>query len=468
MGCGAMSSVPLLSTLLNLKLANTSAAANLNPFQQADGDVKTLVCLFMLGGNDSFNLLIPQDEPRHQEYQASRSNLALDLETLHALDQADGGDDQLYALHPNCQKMQELFNGMGGDPDKRRLAFIANIGTLVEPITVQQFINEDPSVRIPLAIGSHEDQSIQWQTSVPQGMESLSGWGGRAADILHSVYNQDNLSMGISVGRSNLFQVGNQADQFVVGEGGASQFTTGVGEFSPANVKNAITNSLLEEHYSNLIDQTFRDVTRFSKDQSEFYQNAYNNFDDSDLAIPFPGTPVGSKLRTAFAAIVLREQLGLRRQTLYILDGDFDTHLNLLATQAKWMEMYSEGIYAFQSALDQYGLQDSVISFGASDFGRTLRSNGRGTDHAWGGNTFVFGGPVNGGRVYGTFPSLAIEGPDDVGTGGQLLPTTSIDQLFAEMLQWFGVSNTDLPYVLPNIENFYNIGSNPPIGFLKS
>jgi uncharacterized protein (DUF1501 family) len=243
------------------------------------------------------------------------------------------------------------------------------------------------------------------------------------------------------------------------------------------NLKNTAFNNMLEHNYGNLIDSTFSNITRNSRDQAEFLQTLFESFDESVLEVPFPRTKagqgqltesrIGNDLKAAFKTIALREQLGLRRQTIFVEDGGFDTHLDLLSKHSSMFDDWSQSIYAFQSALDQFGLQDSVITFVASDFGRTLRSNGRGTDHAWGGNTLVFGGPVNGGRVHGTFPNLDIGGPDDVGLGGWMLPTTSIDEFYAEMLQWFGVSNSDLPYVLPNIENFYSIGSGSPIGFLK-
>ena len=167
-------------------------------------------------------------------------------------------------------------------------------------------------------------------------------------------------------------------------------------------------------------------------------------------------------------AIGIRPALGLTRQTLFVNFGGWDHHGELLDTQAGMFADLSPALEAFQLALDQLGLQDSVITFTSSDFGRTLRSNGRGTDHAWGANQLVMGGPVQGGQVCGTFPNLALDSNDDVGYGGRLLPTTSVDQFFAEMLRWFGVSGSNLSTVLPNIGNFYSpTSSSLPIGFLK-
>jgi uncharacterized protein (DUF1501 family) len=166
--------------------------------------------------------------------------------------------------------------------------------------------------------------------------------------------------------------------------------------------------------------------------------------------------------------IALRGQLGLRRQTIFISHGGWDHHGELLDSQAEMLDLLDPALLAFQRALEQLGLQDSVITFSASDFGRTLRSNGNGTDHAWGGNALIMGGPVQGGRIYGSFPDLALESNNDTGYGGRLIPTTSVDQFLAEMLRWFGVPAANMSYVLPNIANFYNVNSSSlPIGFLK-
>jgi uncharacterized protein (DUF1501 family) len=166
--------------------------------------------------------------------------------------------------------------------------------------------------------------------------------------------------------------------------------------------------------------------------------------------------------------IALRQALGLHRQTIFITFGGWDHHGELLNTQAGMLNTLNAALTAFQRALEQLTLQDGVITFSASDFGRTLRSNGRGTDHAWGGNALVMGGPVQGGRVYGAFPDLTLESADDTGYGGRMIPTTSVDSFFAEMLRWFGVPASGMSSVLPNIGNFYNVNSpSLPIGFLK-
>lgn len=471
--CAALSSVPVMNMLLNLKLANTVAAQTAQP---EPTDRKTIVCIFLNGGMDSFNLLVPRDG-RHATYATSRGNLALPLtpqtqkpkDPVIALNQAGNGDGQLYGLHPSCTGMAELFNGIGGDTAKRRLAFVSNIGTLIQPATKAQYLAE--TVPLPRALFSHADQIDQWQTSVPQGMMQASGWAGRAADVLHTNANSGKTAMSISMSGINLFQVGNTTEQFVVTPGGALTFTKAVDgqpSTNPLNVKDTAQRSLIQQHYANLMQESFARVTKGSLDLQEEFQKHFGGTDPA-ISTPFPGSYFASTLRSVARTIWLREAFGLRRQTIFVGYGGWDHHGELLDTQAGMLGTLDGALTAFQKSLEELGLQDSVITFTASDFGRTLRSNGRGTDHAWGGNAIVMGGAVDGGRVVGTFPDLALDSTNDVGHGGRLLPTTSVDQFFAEMLRWFGVSAANMSYVLPNIANFYNPSSSSlPIGFLKA
>lgn len=463
--CSALSSLSVLNSLVNLNMAGRAAA------QSAPSDFKTLVCIFLHGGNDSYNWLVPRDETRHASYTTTRGDLALPRTgdgSLLPLNQ-DGGDGQLYGIHPSCPGLQELFNGLGGDGNKRRAAFVSNVGTLIQPVTKAQYLAE--TVRLPRALYSHADQIDQWQTSVPQGMTQLAGWAGRAADVLHPVANSGGLAMNISLAGNSLWQVGNTTTQFVAADTGALTLTGSDIEnpLHPMKLKNTAHRSLLEQSYANLMQQSYNQLTRTSIELQEFFLAQFNSYDDSAFAGLFPaGNWVAQQFRAAAKMIALRNNLGLHRQTLFLSFGGWDHHGELLEAQAEMLAMLDGALTGFQRALDQINLQDSVITYSASDFGRTLRSNGRGTDHAWGANALVMGGPVQGGRIYGTFPDLTLESNDDTGYGGRTIPTTSVDSFFAEMLRWFGVPAADMDYVLPNIANFYNVNSpSLPIGFLR-
>lgn len=460
--CAAMSSLPVMNTLLNLQLAGRAAADG------APTDHRTLVCIFLNGGMDSFNWLVPRDSARHATYSTTRGNLALSTSEILSLNQ-DGGDGQLYGIHPSCTGLADMFNGTGSFAGKRRLSVLANVGTLIQPVTKAQYLAE--SIPLPRALYSHSDQIDQWQTSVPQGMTQLSGWAGRTADLLHATANANSIAMNISLSGNSLWQVGNNTTQFVVTDRGALTFTGS--EISdplhPMRLKNSAHRSILQQNYANLMQQSYGQLTKSSIELQEFFLQQYNSFDDSAVASLFPGTNyIAQQFRAAVKMIALRPALGLHRQTLFIAFGGWDHHGELLETQAGMLNTLNTSLTAFQGALEQLGLQDSVITFSASDFGRTLRSNGRGTDHAWGGNALVMGGPVQGGRVCGTFPDLTLESSDDTGYGGRMIPTTSVDQFFAEMLRWFGVPASGMSTVLPNIGNFYDVNSTSlPLGFLR-
>lgn len=462
--CAGIGTASLLSTILNLKLANQAAAAGLGP----GDDCKTLVCIFLGGGIDSYNLLVPTDSTRYADYAASRGNLAHIQGSLLPLSQAAGGDGLAYGLHPGAAQIQEMFNGLGGDTNKRRLAFVNNIGTLLRPTSKTEYKSDN--FPLPKSLFSHIDQTEQWQTSLPQGASQLTGWGGRAADILHSSLNTGQTSMSISFAGNNVFQVGDTTEQFVVTPNGALTFTgsTQTDTNHPVFLKNQAITGLMEQQYSNLVDRAFTQLTRKSVGEQAFFQQVFESFDEASVTTPFPGSNIGSQLFAALKTIGIRQQLGLRRQTIMVTYNGWDHHGELLETQDGMLRTLAPAMHAFQSALEELNLQDDVVTFCSSEFARTLRSNGRGTDHAWGGNAMVMGAPVDGGKMYGAFPDLALESADDAGRGGRLIPTLSVDEMFGDLLRWFGVSNADLPLVLPNLPEFHSIASNSlPLGFIR-
>jgi uncharacterized protein (DUF1501 family) len=310
---------------------------------------------------------------------------------------------------------------------------------------------------------------------VPQGMAQLSGWAGRCSDVLHSTYNTGATSMSISLGGNNVFQVGNTTQQFVVTPSGALSFDgdTGGAAGNPLQLKNTGLRSTLDQHYTNLLTESFSQLTKQSDGAQLLFQTQFDSATaDLGAAVDalFPATNyLATTLKAVVKTIKIRSLLGLRRQTFFVNYGGWDHHGELLHTEAGMLATLDTAIGAYQRALEMLGLTNDVMTFSASDFSRTLRSNGRGTYHAWGANAMVFGGAVDGGKIFGTYPDLTLDGPDDVGRGGRLLPSTPVDLYFAEMLRWFGVAPGNMSYVLPNIANFYDPNSvTPPLGFVKS
>jgi uncharacterized protein (DUF1501 family) len=471
--CAAVGSSAVLNTLLNLRLANNVAA------QTGPLDNKALVCIFLSGGCDSFNVLVPLESSRYNIYATTRGafgsdgGLALDRNALRQL-AAPASD---FGLHPACVNLQQMANGTGSFAGKRRLAFVSNVGTLVQPITKSQFNawenGQNNALPVPKALFSHSDQIEQWQTAVPQGMSQLSGWAGRAADILQSYFNTGSTSMSISLSGNNVFQVGNTTQQFVITPSGALSFegASGGAAGNPLLLKNSALRNTLDEHYSNLLTESFSQLTKQSTDAQQSFQTQFDSATaqlGSAVDALFPANNyVATTLKSVVKTIKIRSLLGLRRQTFFVSYGSWDHHGELLNTEAGMLGTLDAAFGAYQLALEMLGLQNDVITFTSSDFGRTLRSNGRGTDHAWGTNALVFGGKIDGGKIFGSYPDLTLDGPDDVGRGGRLLPSTAVDLYFAELLRWFGVSSGNMSYVLPNIANFWNPNSaTPPLGFV--
>jgi uncharacterized protein (DUF1501 family) len=285
--------------------------------------------------------------------------------------------------------------------------------------------------------------------------------------------------MNFSLSGNSAFQIGQSEGQFVITSGGALSFTGTNANSAIHQAKNQALRdtvaSPLEDHYQNLFQRTHGRITSNSVErgiefQSHFDTSGTVNGQDLDAVLNAAGFPnhwLSDQFRAAVKTIAIREQLKLRRQTIFIEFGGWDHHTELLNNQKTMLTALDGVLYAFQKSLETLGLANDVVTFTCSDFGRTLRSNGQGTDHAWSGNQLVMGAPVTGGVVRGSFPSLVIDGNDDIGRGGRIFPKLSADEYFCEMLRWFGVTAGDMDMVLPNIRNFYNPASaTGPVGFI--
>ena len=453
--CAAIGSTTLLSTILNMGVANSLAGMS-TPTYSAGGDYKAMVCILLAGGNDSFNMLVPRNGANYTEYANTRSNLALPQGELLPLNYTDTKGKQ-FGLHPSMPEVQNLFNN-------NKLAFVSNVGTLVEPTSKSQYING--SVRVPLGLLSHADQIQQWQTSLPQ-TRSSKGWGGRMADILQAGNGNQNISMNISLSGTNIFQVGNNTAEYAIraSAGGSVGINTYTGTSALDRALKNGAESLLAQQYQDIFKSTFTNKINDSQSNHVEFSAAINQA--PSLRTAFSDNAISANMELIAKTIAVRDVLNVKRQTFFITFGGWDHHDEVLNNQVAMLSVVSKALSEFQAAMEELNLADCVTTFTASDFGRTLTSNGNGSDHAWGGNVMVMGGSVKGGQIFGEYPSLALGGNDDVG-GAIMLPQISTDEYFAELSKWFGVSNGDLKYVLPNVGNFYDVNSaSLPIGFMK-
>jgi uncharacterized protein (DUF1501 family) len=465
LSCAALGTTGLFSTLLNLKMTGQAVAANLDSgtgAAQANDDFKALVCIFQAGGNDSYNMLIPTNTAQYNDYKTARGNLAHPLSGAGAAlpINAQGTAGRTYAIHPAMPELRDLFNA-------GKAAFITNTGTLIEPTTVAQYKNS--SVKIPKALFSHNDQIFQWQTSVPQG-NATNGWAGRMADVLKARVSGSGgaVGMNISLSGNNIMQTSQQTTAYAISPKGSLSL---IGNNSNNNLNmlrfDKFT-SMADVQYQNLFEQAYMQELKQSVERDALFSKAFASA-AAQIKTVFVDEDLGADLKAVAQTIAARNALGMRRQIFFILYGGWDHHQELLQTQEYMLGVLSKALKNFWDALVELNVQDKVVTFTASDFGRTLRSNGRGTDHAWGGNHIMLGGPVIGQRLYGTYPEVLRLGDGlDVGSNGRLLPTTAVDEYMAELALWFGVQPNELATVLPNIGNFYDVTATAgPLGFLR-
>ena len=444
--CAAVGATSLMSTLTNFFLTNSAVAQNVDFFN----DYRALICFFMPGGNDSFNLLVPTGAA-YSEYSTVRGDLALPQNSLLPINPINDAGRPL-ALHPGATGLRDLF-------EDGNLSFISNVGSLVRPTTKTDYLN---GYQIPYGVFSHSDQQEQWQTSIPDVRSGL-GWAGRVADMLNGVNKNTAVSMNVSIAGNNLWQVGNQVYPYTVSADGAVSLN-GYGTNNSSNIlrKTAIDN-LLAQEYHNVLEQTFTRVKRNALDAYDLFKTA------TDTPIPADNLgngPLGKQLRQVAKTIAGRNILGVKRQIFYVQWGGWDFHDEVLVNMSEMIPVVSDAMKAFYDLLVAMGVENDVTTFSASEFGRSLTTNNRGSDHAWGGNQWIMGGAINGKRIYGQYPDLYEDGPLDTGRG-RFIPTTSVDELAAELALWLGVSKTDLPIILPNISRFYDInGVANPIGFM--
>ena len=435
------------TSLFNLRNLGTFAATG------GSGDYKALVCLYFGGGADSFNMVVPRSGPQYQDYVNTRSNLALLTDDILPVSPLNISGIE-YGFHPAMANLKSLF-------DQGKLCFVNNIGTLRAPTTKDAFYNEE--VPLPLGLFSHSDQSNQWQTAIPSERQ-IKGWAGRISDLLLDSNPNQKISMNISFNGTNTFQSSNGNVEFTVSNYGVTGLT-GYGEMNePSPWRSKAIDDMMARSYNDPFKDTYAGVFKQSLESSLEFQNALDAV--PEFTTEFSDSYLSGSFKMIAKIIAAREKLGFKKQIFFIDYGGWDNHDELLENQRYLLSEVDNAIFEFHNVLQEIDMLNEVTTFSMSEFGRTLTSNGNGTDHAWGGNVFAMGGAVNGNRFYGDYPTLTLDSDLDIG-GGVLIPTTASDLYFAELGLWFGVNPSDLTSVFPNLSNFYSPGNQSPLGFLN-
>jgi uncharacterized protein (DUF1501 family) len=419
---------------LGLLAANAASAS----------DYKALVCVFLYGGNDANNMIVPLDTAGYANYATTRSYLALPQAQLLPLEAGAGAP--LYGLHPALPGLQALWAA-------GNMAIVANVGTLVQPLTKAQYLST--STIKPESLFSHIDQQHQWQASISSTSSSNSGWGGRLTDQLASLNAGSSVPPMISTGGNNLFVTGAASQALVIPTSGSF----GLNSYSSSatdTARLAALQQLLNVDQSDNLVQAAQAVMT-SALASSAVLNPILTSSNATLTARF-GSLTGNfaaQLLAIAKVIQASGTLGAGRQVFLVTLGSFDTHTDQLNTQQTLLTELDAGLTAFHGAMSDIGSASSVTSFTLSDFSRNFLPNtGGGTDHAWGSHPLVIGGAVKGGQLYGTMPTLELSGPDDASDLGRWIPTIAVDQLAATLASRFGAGSTALTTILPNLSAF--------------
>jgi uncharacterized protein (DUF1501 family) len=428
-------------------------------------DYKALVCIFLYGGNDYANTVVPFDPANYALYHQIRAGAAGEDQAGIALARAalaptaltpNGGpaltDNLQYALAPQLAGLKGLW-------DAGRLAVQLNVGPLIKPTTLAQYQSTNRIANpLPPKLFSHNDQQSIWQANGSEG--ATIGWGGRLGDIAlaNNSNSPNSLLTCISASGNAVFVAGRDALQYQTSPNGAIRIRAlDPAQTSLAQFRDTV-NALITRTSNNVLENEYAIVTRRSIQMEGVVNSALTPVQPATV---FPSTPLASQLKIVARLIGARGALNMRRQVFFVSLGGFDNHNLLMQDHPALLQRINDAMSAFYAATVELGVASQVTTFTASDFGRTLSSNADGSDHGWGSHHFVMGGAVNGGRFYGTAPHVSIQTDDQVGQG-RLLPSTSVDEFAATLARWFGCSAAELPGILPNVGNF----SNTSLGFV--
>lgn len=435
-------------------LAGIAEAAAFN----AGDDYKALVCVFLLGGNDHNRTLIPFDSANYDLYSAIRGGgpgqaaggIVPARASLAATALTPSGGQVLtnnlqYALAPEMPRLKALF-------DQGRLAPVLNVGPLLAPLTLEQYNSSNHAANPrPPRLFSHNDQVSTWQSGYPEG--AFVGWGGRMGDLALSS-NVNGLFTCMSASTRPVFLAGDRTIAYQVTNSGAVAVSGVTQSLFGSQIVSDALRTLMTQTSGHLLEADYNRVCKRSiESQAAVTQALRSATLQTSFVSPSGATPLATQLQTIARMIAARNVTGARRQVFLASIGGFDLHGNFNAQQGRNLTQIDFALDAFYRATVEMGLADKVTTFTASDFGRTLQSNGDGTDHGWGAHHFILGGAVRGGRYYGVAPQISVRSNDQVGQG-RLLPTIAVDQYSATLARWFGVSDSELPSIAPNIGRF--------------
>ena len=408
---------------------------------QSGSDYRALVCIFLYGGNDSNNTIIPMDDASYKAYQTIRGSLALSgsnlTPTVYSVANAP------FAFHAKLTELASLFSS-------QELAVVANVGSLVQPLTRTQY--QSQQAPIPLNLFSHSDQQLQWQTSVAQG-HTPTGWAGRVADYLASQkINSSNFPAFLSLAGNSLEGAGATTQPVAIAPG-RSLTLKGFTNSLPSQARWNALNSLLTTDTGVSLVQAANNTMNNSIADATALETALSK--TTPLQTQFPQTKLGAQLEQVAQILQVHSDLGMSRQIFFCSLGGFDTHAGELESHKNLYPQLSQALAAFYDATQELGLAPNVTTFTESDFSRTFQpTTTDGSDHAWGSHHLVLGGAVKGGRIFGQFPTFELGGPNDADVRGRWIPTTSVDQYGATLCSWFGIPAGALATVFPNLGNF--------------
>lgn len=442
---GAVGALSALHTLDILATSSVLAEA------ASSEDYRALVCVFLYGGNDGNNIIVPAYGNDYSAYSNIRGTLAIPAQDFVPLMPISG--NPTYGIHPQLAPLQDVWNNGA-------MTFLFNVGTLVAPTTKAAYTTN--KALMPDNLFSHLDQQILWQGTGPSSL-LRSGWGGRIADRLNNMNGTAATPTSISIAGDNLYLTGNITSALAIPATGGFSLT-GFSASATDTARRAAMDQLLAIDRESLLVKGAGDIIKRGLESSKII-NPVLTANSSTIQNFFSGqdSNIAKQLLQVAKLIEARTSLGVKRQIFFVSMSGFDTHVNQVDAQSKLFAQLAPALKAFYDATVQLGVASNVTTFTQSDFGRTLQPNTNGgTDHGWGSHHLVMGGAVRGRQFYGQYPTLALDGPDDAGKEGRWIPTISVDQYAATLATWFGVSTSDLSSVVPNIGRFASAN----LGFL--